>query len=93
MMNYEIVSTKLSPDYIKAFDYMCQKLSISREDFLKKCVEQLVFRSCNLSTDCDLDYLWGTIDEMGLKLDHHMHYATDIFSKEEIREWDKNHGW
>ncbi len=80
MINYETVSIELSPDYIKAIEYMCQKMNISRQIILKKCVEQLIFGGCFLPIDYDLDCLWADMEEMGLKQDNS--------SKEESLEWE-----
>ena len=68
MINYEIVSIKLFPDYIKGIDFMCTKIKISRESFLRKSVQQLVFENYSLPIDCNVfDELRENIDDVGLK--------------------------
>jgi hypothetical protein len=83
MINFETVSTKLSPEYIQAIDYACKMINISRELLLKKCVDSLIFQMCNLPNDFDLEELWGDLDEMGLDLDESM--------DEEIQKRSMNH--
>ncbi len=82
MINYETVSIELSPDYIKAIEHMCQKMNISRQIYLKKCVENITFGGCFLPIDCcdAADNLLVNIEEMGLKPDKSPH--------EENLEWE-----
>lgn len=64
----EIVSVELPSDYIKAINYVCLKLKISQDIFLKYCIESIVFGG-SFSTDCDIDEVWEELEKMGLKPD------------------------